>query len=75
MRHFFFKLVLVVAFLSSLLRAQLYVASIFDIFLLLSRQLYEALHVGEYQIQKERDLHEKLEILNSKLGPLEQVNK
>ncbi|KAG5677553.1 hypothetical protein PVAND_007304 [Polypedilum vanderplanki] len=35
-------------------------------------QLYEALHVSEYQIKKERELHEKLEILNSKLGPLEQ---
>lgn len=39
-----------------------------------SFQLYEALHVGEYQIRKERELLEKLEMLNSKLGPLEQVN-
>ncbi|CRK95893.1 CLUMA_CG009339, isoform A [Clunio marinus] len=35
-------------------------------------QLYEALHVGEHQIRKERELYEKLETLNSKLGPLEQ---
>ncbi|XP_058054842.1 calcium uniporter protein, mitochondrial [Anopheles bellator] len=34
-------------------------------------QLYEALHVGEHQIQKERELHGKLEELNEKLGPLE----
>ncbi|XP_053674533.1 calcium uniporter protein, mitochondrial, partial [Anopheles nili] len=34
-------------------------------------QLYEALHVGEYQIQKERELNGKLEQLNEKLGPLE----
>lgn len=38
-------------------------------------QLYEALHVGEHQIRKERELYEKLEILNSKLGPLEKVIK
>ncbi|CAG9799708.1 unnamed protein product [Chironomus riparius] len=34
-------------------------------------QLYEALHVSEHQIRKERDLHEKLEHLNTRLGPLE----
>uniref|UniRef100_A0A182NKB6 Calcium uniporter protein n=1 Tax=Anopheles dirus TaxID=7168 RepID=A0A182NKB6_9DIPT len=34
-------------------------------------QLYEALHVGEHQIQKERELNGKLEQLNEKLGPLE----
>lgn len=39
------------------------------------QQLYEALHVGEHQIRKERELYEKLEILNSKLGPLEKVIK
>lgn len=36
-------------------------------------QLYEALHVGEHQVLKERELHEKLEELNVKLGPLEKV--
>ncbi|XP_049299339.1 calcium uniporter protein, mitochondrial [Anopheles funestus] len=34
-------------------------------------QLYEALHVGEHQVQKERELNGKLEQLNEKLGPLE----
>ena len=37
-------------------------------------KLYEALHVGEYQIRRERELHERLELLNSKLGPLETVS-
>lgn len=44
-------------------------------FSLFPQQLYEALHVGEHQIRKERELYEKLEILNSKLGPLEKVIK
>uniref|UniRef100_A0AAG5DGK6 Calcium uniporter protein n=2 Tax=Anopheles atroparvus TaxID=41427 RepID=A0AAG5DGK6_ANOAO len=35
-------------------------------------QLYEALHVGEHQIHKERELNGKLEELNVKLGPLEE---
>uniref|UniRef100_A0A2M4CJ22 Calcium uniporter protein n=1 Tax=Anopheles darlingi TaxID=43151 RepID=A0A2M4CJ22_ANODA len=34
-------------------------------------QLYEALHVGEHQVKKERELNGKLEELNEKLGPLE----
>lgn len=38
-------------------------------------QLYEALNVSEHQIRKERDLHERLEVLNTKLGPLEQVRR
>lgn len=35
-------------------------------------QLYEALHVGEHQIHKERELNGKLEELTVKLGPLEE---
>lgn len=38
-----------------------------------SWQLYEALHVGEHQVKKERELNGKLEELNEKLGPLEMV--
>jgi hypothetical protein len=37
-------------------------------------QLYEALHVGEHQIIKERQLNEKLETLKLELGPLEEVS-
>lgn len=37
------------------------------------KKLYDELHVSEHQIQKERQLHEKLEELNVKLGPLEKV--
>lgn len=37
-------------------------------------QLYEELHVGEHQIRKERQLHERLEELKVKLSPLEEVS-
>lgn len=37
-------------------------------------KLYEELHVGEHQIRKERQLHERLEELNIKLNPLEEVS-
>ncbi|XP_037044499.1 calcium uniporter protein, mitochondrial isoform X2 [Bradysia coprophila] len=36
-------------------------------------QLYEALHVGEHQIKKERELYTRLEKLNEQLGPYEQI--
>jgi hypothetical protein len=36
-------------------------------------QLYEALHVGEHQLKKERHLMAQLEQLQSHLLPLEQV--
>lgn len=36
-------------------------------------QLYEALHVGEHQLKKERHLMAKLEQLQSQILPLEQV--
>lgn len=39
----------------------------------LNFQLYEALHVGEHQIKKERELSLRLEELNDKLGPFEKV--
>jgi hypothetical protein len=38
-------------------------------------QLYEALHVGEHQLKKERHLMAQLEQLQSQLLPLEQVKK
>lgn len=52
----------------------MFITFLFPIFFL-HFQLYEALHVGEHQIRKERELYEKLETLNSKLGPLEKVIK
>ena len=36
-------------------------------------QLYEALHVGEHQLKKERQLLAQLEQLQSELLPLEEV--
>lgn len=36
-------------------------------------QLYEALHVGEHQLKKERHLLAQLEQLETQLLPLEQV--
>lgn len=36
-------------------------------------QLYEALHVGEHQLKKERHLMARLEQLQTQLLPLEQV--
>lgn len=36
-------------------------------------QLYEALHVGEHQLKKERHLIAQLEQLQTQLLPLEQV--
>lgn len=36
-------------------------------------KLYETLHVGEHQIKKERDMHTRLEEINTELLPLEQV--
>lgn len=53
---------------------RIYCIFLFIISLFISHsQLYEALHVGEHQIRKERELYEKLEDLNVKLGPLEKV--
>jgi hypothetical protein len=37
-------------------------------------QLYEALHVGEHQLKKERHLMAQLEQLQSQILPLEQVS-
>lgn len=37
-------------------------------------QLYEALHVGEYHVKKEKELIERLEELKYQLTPLEEVN-
>lgn len=37
-------------------------------------QLYEALHVGEHQVKKERHLMARLEQLQTQLLPMEQVN-
>lgn len=37
-------------------------------------QLYEALHVGEYHIEKEHELNTKLEDLKYQLAPLERVS-
>lgn len=42
-------------------------------FFSLEFQLYEALHVGEHQVKKERELYTRLEKLNEQLGPFEQV--
>ena len=36
-------------------------------------QLYEALHVGEHQLRKERQLMAQLEQVHAQLMPLEQV--
>lgn len=36
-------------------------------------QLYEALHVGEHQLKRQRELQETLEKLNAQITPLEEV--
>lgn len=37
-------------------------------------QLYEALHIQEHQLQKERELYTRLETLQTELQPLEEVS-
>lgn len=52
---------------------QLFCRGLVCVEILSSFQLYEALNVGEHQLAKERELTSRLEILNGKIGPLEQV--
>lgn len=41
---------------------------------MLSLQLYEALHVGEYHLHKEHELVKKIENLKFEISPLEMVS-